>query len=199
MSQLKLGITGGIASGKSVASHFFRTCGVPVYDCDSRARILMESDPKLQADLQELLGPAFFDGQGALDRPRLAAALFGDQELLEQVNGLVHPRVKDDFVCWAARHNTAPVVAMESAILFESGFGSAVDKVLLVTSPREVRIARAMQRDGATRGEVEQRMARQMDDAEKMNRSHFVVINDGFTPLLPQLVDVIASLKLIIF
>lgn len=191
----KLGITGGIGSGKSYVSRRLEDRQVPVYDTDTEAKRLMLTDAVIREGLVALLGPEVYQ-DGALNKPLLARYLFSDAEHARRVNALVHPRVRQDFEAWAAaREGTFAVVALESAILFEAGFEDAVDAVLLVAAPLELRIQRAMQRDGASEAQIRARVQAQMDDAEKRRRARYVVVNDGMEPLEPQLDALLESIK----
>lgn len=191
----KLGITGGIGSGKSYVSRRLEERQVPVYDTDTEAKRLMLTDAVIREGLVALLGPEVYQ-DGALNKPLLARYLFSDAEHARRVNALVHPRVRQDFEAWAAaREGACAVVALESAILFEAGFEDAVDAVLLVAAPLELRIQRAMQRDGASEAQIRARVQAQMDDAEKRRRARYVVVNDGMEPLEPQLDALLESIK----
>lgn len=175
---LRIGITGGIGSGKSFVCRLLAERGVPVYSCDEEAGRLMENHPDIREALVGLLGKEVYTGEGRLNKPLLATWLFASSGHAEQVNAIVHPVVKRDFVAWA-RRQTVPVVAVESAILFEAGMDTLVDRVLLVDAPREVRLRRTMLRDGATREQVEHRMDCQMPDEERRLRAGDILYNDG--------------------
>lgn len=175
---IRLGITGGIGSGKSYVARLLEERGVPVYDTDKEAKRLMLSDERIREGLVGLLGENVYN-EGGLNKPLLIEYLFAGEENASRINAIVHPRVKEDFLRWAADNCDKEVVALESAILFESGFEDVTDRVVAVYAPLEVRLARAMQRDGATAEQVRARMASQMDDEEKRKRADFVVVNDG--------------------
>lgn len=182
---IRLGITGGIGSGKSVVSHLLEIMKVPVYISDIESRYLMHTDALIRQELIALLGKeAYVDD--SLNKPLLASYLFASAQHAEQINAIVHPRVKADFRQWLLRHASCPVVGIESAILIEAGFVGEVDKVVMVYAPREVRIARAIARDHSSRELIEKRVRSQMDDEEKRRQADFVIINDGITPLIPQ-------------
>lgn len=187
----KIGITGGIGSGKSMVSRLLAVAGIPVYLTDDRAKWLMDTDEEVRIRLQSLAGGEMYRS-GRLDRPALARWLFADENRVSQVNSIVHPAVRTDFRRWAASHSTEPAVAIESAILIEAGFADEVDEIWMVSAPLEVRVARAMQRDHATREQVQARMRHQMSDEEKKKHAHFVLTNDGETPLVPQVFQRIA-------
>lgn len=176
--QIRLGITGGIGSGKSYVAQMLQArWEVPVYDCDSEAKRLTAESDDIRTALTQLVGDHLWQ-QGQMQKPVLAAYLFASPEHAAQVNAIIHPAVRRDFLCWADAHSRSPVVAIESAILCESGFHTLVDSILLVDAPLEVRLQRAMLRDGASRQQVKARMARQ-DSAQARQLARFTVTNDG--------------------
>lgn len=176
--QVRLGITGGIGSGKSYVAQMLQArWDVPVYDCDSEAKRLTAESDDIRTALTQLVGDHLWQ-QGQMQKPVLAAYLFASPEHAAQVNAIIHPAVRRDFLRWADAHSRSPVVAIESAILCESGFHALVDSILLVDAPLEVRLQRAMLRDGASRQQVMARMARQ-DSAQARQLARFTVINDG--------------------
>ncbi len=192
---LRLGITGGIGSGKSyISRRLERDFGVPVYDCDARAKALMHESAPLRQSLMELAGPEVYLPDGSLNRPFLATYLFASSSHVAAVNALVHPAVKADFLAWAEHQSAHRLVGMESAILFESGFRDVVDAVLVVEAPRALRLQRAMARDGATAAQIEARMQQQLSDAERRAQADYLLCNDGVAPLRPQLQAVLQSL-----
>ncbi len=158
----KVGVTGGIGSGKSTVCRLFAERGIAVYDSDSQAKRLMEESDTLRAALVGAFGTECY-AEGRLNRRYLAGRVFGDAEALARLNALVHPAVREDFRMWAERQS-GPYVILESAILFEAGFENEVDTTLAVLAPAEERIKRCMERDGASREEVLRRMASQADD-----------------------------------
>lgn len=191
---IKIGITGGIGSGKSVVSHLLEVMGVPVYISDIETKKLTATDDCIRRKLITLLGEDVYAG-GVLNKTLLANYLFSSPEHARQVNGIIHPRVKADFRQWAERHGDFPIVGIESAILIEAGFAGEVDAVVMVYASRETRLQRAMKRDGATREMIENRMRSQMNDEEKCRQADFVIINEGETPLIPQVLELITSLS----
>lgn len=184
---IKIGITGGIGSGKSVVAELLRLQGVPVYIADTESKRLVGEHPVIRERLVALLGPETYTGEG-LNRPYMASRIFADPALLAAVNGIIHPAVNRHFLEWAERQ-TAPFVALESAILFESGFDSVVDVTLAVYAPEEIRIRRAMAREGVSRERVLERLRNQLDDDEKKARADYVVYNDDRQALLPQVTE----------
>ena len=154
---------------------------------------MIPSDTGIRERLTALAGNEFYNEMG-LNKAFLASYIFGPPAHLQQVNTIVHPRVRDDFRLWAGKARQE-IVAMESAILLEAGFNNEVDKIVMVYAPSEVRIARAIRRDSATRKEVERRIQSQMDDEKKRGAADFVIVNDGETPLIPQVLSLISSLS----
>lgn len=187
----KIGITGGIGSGKSVVSHLLDVMGVPMYISDIETKKLMQSDEEIRRSLIALLGEEVYVG-GSLNKPMLAAYLFASDQHAREINAIVHPRVKADFRRWVQEHDRHPLVGIESAILIEAGFAAEVDKVVMVYAPREVRVARAIERDSSSREQIEQRIRSQMDDEVKREYADFVIVNDGERALIPQVQELLA-------
>ena len=192
----KIGLTGGIGSGKSVVSRLMEMMGVPVYVSDTATKQLMQRDDTIRRGLCRMVGDEVYAGN-CLNRTLLASYMFGHADRVAAVNALVHPRVRDDFRAWTARQAAIghTMIGLESAILLEAGFASEVDKVVMVYAPFEVRLARAMQRDGASEEAIRRRMARQMDDEQKKDKGDFVIWNDGLRPLIPQVENLLADLR----
>ena len=191
---VKIGITGGIGSGKSVVATLLRLYGIPVYIADEESKRLTNSSPVIRRALVDLVGEAVYDADGKLDKPRLANFIFGQPEHLARVNAIIHPEVNRDFLDWSERQEKA-FCAIESAILFESGFDRIVDLKLMVLAPLEIRLERAIARDHASREALERRIKSQMADEEKASRSDFVIHNDGRQALIPQVENFIGWLK----
>lgn len=186
---LRIGITGGIGSGKSIVSRLFHALGVPVYDADTRARWVMENDPALRQELTAAFGPDTYDSTGRLNRPALAGTVFRNPALLAQLNALVHPHVGTDFERWAAVQQQAghPYVLKEAALLFEAGSYKQLDCIITVFAPLPVRQARVLRRDPhRTAADVDAIVAKQLSEEEKMQRADYVLVNDDVRPLLPQ-------------
>lgn len=185
---LKVGVTGGIGAGKSVVCRVFHTLGIPVFNADDTAKQLMETNPALVTAIQSLFGSNIYM-DGRLDRKKLASIVFEQPALLQQLNALVHPATIAFGNQWMATQ-TSPYVIKEAAIFFESGSYKEMDVMIGVSAPENIRINRAMQREGMTREKVMQRIASQMDDTEKMSRCDYVIINDGTTAIIPQVLQV---------
>ena len=186
---LRIGITGGIGSGKSIASRLFHALGVPVYDADSRARWLMENDAALRQQLTAAFGPTTYDSAGHLNRTMLASTVFSNPERLKQLNALVHPHVGTDFEQWATvqQQSGHAYVLKEAALLFEAGSYRQLDRIITVFAPLTVRQARVLHRDPhRSIADVQAIMAKQLSEEEKMQRADYVLTNDDVQPLLPQ-------------
>lgn len=171
----KIAICGGIGSGKSTVCQMFAERGVAIYDSDSRAKALMNESEPLRKALMAEFGAECYEG-GVLNRPYLAQRVFASPEQLAKLNAIVHPAVKSDFLAWADMQS-GDYVILESAILYESGFDALVDKVVAVLAPLPLRLERAMQRDGASREQIEARIKAQMSDDELMARADFAIVN----------------------
>lgn len=174
---MRVGITGGIGSGKSTVCRLLTERGVPVYDSDSRARALMNDDACLRKRLTDEFGPETYKSDGTLDRAYLAAAVFGDDERLKRLNDIVHPHVREDFRRWCAEQAAEEYVVLESAILFDAGFESEVDTTVAVLAPAPLRVERVCVRNGCTPEEVESRMSKQMTDDELARRAARTIVN----------------------
>lgn len=171
----KIGITGGIGSGKSTVCALLREYGVAVYDSDAEAKRLMAESEALRRALIEAFGEECYNAEG-LDRKYLASQVFGRDEALQRLNAIVHPVVREDFRAWA-EHQKGSYVVLESAILFEAGFESEVDATLAVLAPLEERLRRTMERDGVEREQVLSRIKHQMSDDELHARADRTIVN----------------------
>lgn len=171
----KVGITGGIGSGKSTLCQLLTAFGASLYDSDSRAKSLMAEDERLHDALCDEFGAECYNDEG-LNRSFLASKVFGDEEALQRLNAIVHPAVRADFRRWAAEQRSEYVI-LESAILFESGFDSEVDTTIAVLAPLEERLRRTVERDGVLREDVLRRIAHQMSDDELHSRADRTIVN----------------------
>lgn len=187
-----IGITGGIGSGKSVVSRVLRLNGEQVYDCDTEARRMMESDVRLIDELLNILGDEAYGNDRKLNRRYIAEKIFYDEHMRFRVNRVVHRAVKDDFMQYA-RHWGRRVFC-ESAILTSSGFDNICDKIWLVTAPEEERIQRIMLRNGLSREEIIKRMASQNGEFDLLPDDKVVVFRNGDADmLLPQIFGLIKT------
>lgn len=186
---LKIGITGGIGSGKSTVSAAFVFLGVPYYPSDQRAKWLMNNKPDLIRKIQKIFGEQAYDKEG-LNRKWIAQKVFANPSLLQELNQIVHPAVEKDYEEFCELHKNAPYTLKEAAILFESGSYKGLDKIILVVSPLELRIQRVMQRDSLSREEVLKRIQNQLSDEEKISKSDYVIQNDGEHSILLQVLHI---------
>jgi dephospho-CoA kinase len=184
---LKVGITGGIGSGKSTVSKIFELLGVPVYYADTAAKEIMHTDKELKAKVQEHFGADIYK-DGLLDRAALGKIVFNDKEQLELLNSLVHPATIRHSDEWANRQTT-PYVLKEAALLFESGSSQSLDKIIGVFAPQPLRLLRVMKRDNASREEVLARMNKQIDENIKMRLCDYVIHNDEQQLVIPQVLS----------
>ena len=193
---LIIGITGGIGCGKSYVSAKMRLRGIPVYDSDTRAKLITATNPVIKMELSRLVGPSLYCSCcGQFQKEVLSQFIFNNPENLAKVNAIIHPRVKDDFRQWAASQKGKDFCILESAILFESGFESEADVKVCVDAPLELRIQRCIKRDNVAREDVIRRIENQMDQAEKCSRADFVIVNDGVQALEPQIDALIEKCK----
>lgn len=191
---LTIGITGGIGSGKSTIAKIVECLGFPVYYADERGKYITENDPLVLQGIKDSFGLEVFNGN-QLDRPALAKIVFSDAQKLQQLNRIVHPAVKQDYEMWLAEQKT-DMVFSEIAILFESGRYKDFDQSILVTAPEALRIERVGQRSGLSSNEIKARMANQWSDEQKKKLANFVVNNDEKLPLIPQVIEVVNTLRL---
>ncbi len=185
--QLIAGITGGIGSGKTTAAKFFEEMGVPVYNSDVRAKLIQNEDPEVKAQIIALFGPKAYNDSG-LNRAHIAQQIFNNKEQLNQLNSIVHPAVFRDFDHWKLQQ-TSNIVMKEAAILIESGSYKDCDIVISVLVEKEKRITRTMERDHLTREEVLKRINNQISDEERLEKSDFIIDNNGDLAHLQQEVE----------
>lgn len=192
----KIGITGGIGCGKSYVSRLLAEQGIPVFDCDSQAKELTLHHPQIRKGLIELLGEEVYQGD-ALNKSLMISYLFASKANAARINAIVHPCVREAFREWTSRCQAQghAWVAMESAILYESGFDDEVDFVVAVHAPLDVRCQRVVLRDGVSVDAVKKRISAQMSDDEKCQKADFVIENDGKLSLSDQLAKLFSLLK----
>lgn len=189
---LKIGITGGIGSGKSIVANVFEHLGIPVYKADTAAKSLMNEDPALRTAITSLFGPEAYQN-GELNRSYISSLVFNDRAKLDALNSIVHPATIQYGKDWMNRQS-APYVLKEAALIFESGTQDELDYVIGVSAPLSLRIHRVMQRDQITREQVLQRMGNQLDESLKMKLCDFVIVNDDQQLVLPQVLALHAHL-----
>lgn len=188
-----IAIAGGIGSGKSVVSRILSVMGHPVYDCDSRAKMLMDSSAEIKRRVSDEISPLAVTSDGAIDRIKLASVVFADKSRLEVLNNIVHGAVRRDIMDWAESLD-ASVCWVESAIVYESGIDRMVDEVWMVDAPEELRIDRVMSRNSMSHEAVKARIDAQAWPADRVPHPMTrILINDGVAPLLPQILDLLAT------
>lgn len=183
---LKIGLTGGIGSGKTTVAKIFELLHVPVYYADEASKRLYHTNEKLKAAIKQNFGDDVYEND-VLNKEKLAAIVFASQEKLNLLNALAHPPTIQDAIDWMQKQ-TAPYIIKEAALLFESGSNSGLDYVIGVYTPEELRIKRVMERDGTDEEQVRNRMNRQMNEEEKMRRCDFVIANDEKQLLIPRVI-----------
>ena len=184
----RLGVTGGIGSGKTTVCRIFRVLGVPVFVADNVARDVMENEPDIRAAINLITGKDLYT-HGNLDRKELARIIFNRPDLLRKVNAAVHPEVLERFNRWASASDS-PYVIMEAAILFEAGADSLVDRVVTISAPVEERISRVMGRNELTREEVIRRINNQLGDEEREEQSYYVINNSDNEMIIPEILKI---------
>ncbi|MEA4905439.1 MAG: dephospho-CoA kinase [Petrimonas sp.] len=182
---IKLGVTGGIGSGKSVVCDVLRLHDIPVYDADLEAKNLNDTSPVIRKKLTQSFGQDLYRNN-RLDREKLAHLIFNNEENLRTANSIIHPELAKHFMEWAEQRKHHPVIALDAAVLFEAGFQSVLDKTIIVLAPLEVRIERAVKRGNLTKEQITARANSQMSDKEKAELADFIIQNDGQHSLLEQ-------------
>jgi dephospho-CoA kinase len=184
---LKIGLTGGLGSGKSTVAHIFEVLGVPVYYADSASKRLMDDDEAVKADVLQAFGERVYPG-GKLDRKYLAEIVFKDEKKLELLNSIVHPATLFDAAEWMKKQIT-PYVIKEAALIFESGSHETLDHVIGVKAPLALRLQRAMKRDNIPRDEAMGRINRQISEEIKLRLCDFIIVNDEQQMVIPQVLE----------
>jgi dephospho-CoA kinase len=194
---LKIGLTGGMGSGKTTVAAIFELMGVPVYYADLQARKLMEEDPALRASIEAHFGAGCY-ANGKLNRPHLASLVFHNPEKLMLLNSLVHPITLADAASWMKNQELSgfPYAIKEAALIFESESHQQLDHVIGVSSPLRLRVQRVKERDGLAEDQIHERIRSQMDEEEKMMRCDWVLINDEQQLLIPQVIHLHEKLTL---
>jgi dephospho-CoA kinase len=188
----RVGITGGIGSGKTTVCRIFQSMGVPVYHADDWAKWLITHDAVVKAGIQGLFGTEAYLPDGAYNRAFVAGIVFADKNKLDALNALVHPAVEQHSRTWHAERAAegAPYTLREAALMIESGNYKHLDALILVTAPEDIRIQRVMERDQAPEAQVRARIASQMPEAEKIKYATFIIENDGDKHLIPQVLAI---------
>jgi dephospho-CoA kinase len=191
---IKVGITGGIGSGKSTVCKIFKLLGVPVFEADIVAKQLQNTHPKIKEGLIRLFGEVIYTDDGVVDRKKLASIIFNNEFQLSKVNELIHPIVREEFEIWMKMQNS-PYIVHEAAILFESGFYKLMDFTILVSAPEGQRIKRVVERDGVNENIVLERIKKQWNDFEKQKLASIVLNNDNKNLIIPEIIKIDKNLK----
>ena len=189
-----LGITGGIGSGKTTVTNILHLLDIPVYIADIESKRITDTSPTVREKLIKQFGRELYQ-EDKLNKPLLASLIFGNEENLTKVNAIIHPEVRNDFDEWVKKNKDKKVIAIESAIMFESGFYKFVDKKITVYTPLEMRIERAMKRDNTPKDKILSRINSQMPDEEKKELSDFVIVNDNKHSLIGQTISLLDKIN----
>lgn len=185
---LKIGLTGGIGSGKTTVSRVFRNLGIPIFNSDLVAREIVNTNSKAIESIKKHFGNQIYE-DNRLDRKALAEIVFNHPEELQKLNNIVHPLVAIEFENWCNENQSAPYIIKEAAILFESGAHQDLDRIIVVYTQKEERIRRIIKRDSSSREEVESRMKNQWDNGTRNKLGDFIIINDDIEKVLPQVME----------
>ena len=175
---VKVGLTGGIGSGKTTVSNFLLDYGIPVYNSDSKGKTLMNTNLELKNNIVSIFGERVYDN-GILNTNLLSSIVFNDSSKIEQLNNLVHPKVAQDFNQWVGKNNNKPILVKEAAILIESGAYLNMDKIILVVSEKSTRINRVSKRDNSDLKSIEKRINYQLTDNEKIKYADYIIENNS--------------------
>lgn len=175
---VKVGLTGGIGSGKTTVSNFLLDYGIPVYNSDSEGKTLMNTNLELKNNIVSIFGERVYDN-GILNTNLLSSIVFNDSTKIEQLNNLVHPKVAQDFNQWVGKNNNKPILVKEAAILIESGAYLNMDKIILVVSEKSTRINRVSKRDNSDLESIEKRINLQLTDNEKIKYADYIIENNS--------------------
>ena len=186
---LRIGLTGGIGSGKTSVSNILKNLGVPVFSSDEEGRKILNENDQAKREVIAAFGNDMYNSQGELDRKRMANLVFNDPRSLEELNLIVHPKVNEAFEDWCHEHEKSPYIIKEAAILLETGAYHDLDKIVNVFAPKELRIERVMKRDSANQEDVLRRMRFQYSEEERNELADFIVMNEKDTDLLPQVME----------
>lgn len=192
---LKVGITGGIGSGKTTVARIFKSLGIPVFHSDDEAKKCYSIHPEVRQKILDLIGPDAYDAAGKPNFPLIAKRIFEDEALLKQVNALIHPLVAQRFEAWCTENQDAAYILKEAAILVETGANRALDALVVVKAPEELRIERVMQRTQQSRESVEARIRQQGSVEVALKLADYTIVNDGEAALIPQVLSVHAKLS----
>lgn len=191
---IKIGVTGGIGSGKSVFCELFRLQGIPVYDADARAKDLNNSSQIIRENLIHFFGEDLYK-EGQLNKKLFASIIFNDPEKLKLANSIIHPELAKDFIKWSELKRHFPYVVIDAAVLIEARFQNLVNLTVTVTAPQELRIKRAADRDKVPVSLIEERLRNQINEDDRLRLSDYIIYNDNEHSLIKQYSDLIAYIS----
>ena len=187
---LKIGITGGMGAGKSVICDLFKVIGIPVFNSDITAKIIIKSDVEIKKQLIKYFSCDIYLSNGEINKPLFSDMIFNNKEAISFVNSIVHPAVHRSFNRWIDNQKGNPYVLYESAIIYESSVNLMLDKVIVVSSPIEIRIKRVMERDSVTLSKVEERIKNQWSQNRIVELADYLIVNDNIKLIIPQVLEV---------
>ncbi len=186
----KIGITGGIGSGKTTVCEIFSTLGIPVFNADLEAKNLQNNNNDIKQLIIKVLGNSVYTNDGILDRKKVAEIIFNDPNALAAMNDIIHPAVRRNFLSWSERYHEVPYVLYEAAILFESGYARDFDQTILILADEQIRISRVVKRDKITEEVIKQRISNQMPDRVKIKKANYIIENNDQSLLIPQILKI---------
>ena len=189
-----IGLTGGIGSGKTTVAHVFETMGCAIYNSDERAKALY-FNLEVKKQVIQLLGPQAYLSDNEINKNYISQSVFTNTNLLHQLNAIIHPFVKEDFINFKSKFSNEKIIIKETALLFEIGLNKELDFTILVTAPMPCKIERVMKRNGLSKTEIEKRMTAQWPDEKKIPLANAVIINDSNKAIIPQILKVLEQLK----
>jgi dephospho-CoA kinase len=192
-STIKIGITGGIGSGKTIISSLLKSMGYPVFDADTESKRLCNEYEPLKQKLTVAFGKEIYNNTGLLNKATFAVIIFNDPRKLQLANSIIHPFVIEAFLAWVARVQSQ-FAFVESAILLECELETQVHKIVVVTAPEDVRIQRVMSREGVAADAVKARMRNQLPEQQRLAKAHYVILNDNINPVIPQVEEMLQSI-----
>lgn len=191
---LKIGVTGGIGSGKTLVCSAISAMGIPVYNSDIESRLIVDSDKEVINLIKNLFGAGIYV-DGKLERKKVAELVFANRDLLEKLNNIIHPAVARHFAQWVEQYAHHKMIVQEAAILFESGAYKYLDKIIGVIAPLEIRIERIINRDSTNYSSVQSRMNNQLSEEELIKRCDYIIVNDGVQLVVPQINEILNKIS----
>lgn len=185
---IKVGLTGGIGSGKTLVSEIFLHLGIPVFNADNEAKVILNNDQELKHQIENIFGEMYVNSE--IDRKKLASIIFNDKDALKTISSLIHPKVRTQFHDWVKKQVYAKYIVEEAAILFESNAYKELDITINVHADELIRINRVVKRDKTTTDNVRSRMKNQLSDSERIKLADYTIYNNGDRMLLPQILEV---------